>query len=109
MEDVTISFKHEHFDPPAVAWKSRSVTRIGSRHRIPLMKTQTCCTILIEGILQSSGYAQCSVHDQFSKSKGRKIALAEALCGWSTAGRRAVWRQYLSRGKESKCSSPTKD
>ncbi len=45
------------------------------------------------------GFAQLHPQDNFSKEKGRKIALARALqtAGWLEADRRYVWLAYFSR------------
>ncbi len=67
----------------------------------------TECTLVI-GDLIWTGYAQCHPKDQFTRDKGRKIALAYAIkkhmihhFNFPKPARREIWKVYFeARGKE---------
>lgn len=60
----------------------------------------TCSIFTKEGVLLSSGEAECSKKDMFSKDTGRKVSLKRALetGPFTKEQRAAVWEDYrLSR------------
>lgn len=60
----------------------------------------TCSIFTRDGRLVSSGEAQCSKKDMFSKETGRKVSLKRALesSSFTKEERAAVWEDYrLSR------------
>lgn len=40
------------------------------------------------------GYAICGIEDQFNKSKGRKMALTQAMLGWEREETTEIWAAY---------------
>lgn len=67
--------------------------RIYFRHNIP---NTTECHIEHEAGGDVVGLAMCSKQDNYSKSTGRKVALARAMkiAGWEKSVRVKVWNAY---------------
>ena len=54
----------------------------------------TIAAIEVNGKFQSQGVAVCHSVDHFRKATGRKLALADALVGFTKDARIAVWNEY---------------
>lgn len=56
----------------------------------------TFCEIqLVGGWLHFTGYATVSIHDKFSKRKGRKVSFARAIQSFSPEERAEWWKAYF--------------
>lgn len=67
-------------------------------------RRETVCLIDIEGSDETytAGSSVCAKSDQFSKEKGRKIALTRAIGGYGRPFRQAAWNCYLNRATAQK-------
>lgn len=55
----------------------------------------TLCIIEKNGVKVSEARSYCSVHDNFNKAIGRKVALERALFGFSIEDRTLLWKKYI--------------
>lgn len=65
-------------------------------HLIPV---ETQCRIISGENLIATGFASCSDKDNYSREKGRKVAMQRALmhAGFSKELRSEIWNIYLQR------------
>ena len=84
---IEIMFSHARPEPGEV-WTSNN-------GGLPIHAT-TKCEVVALGY-GGGGHADCSIHDQFSRAKGRKIALTRAIARFPKSVRRQVWEAYFKR------------
>lgn len=84
---IEIMFSHARPEPGEV-WTSNN-------GGLPIHAT-TKCEVVALGY-GGGGHADCSIHDQFSRAKGEKIALARAIAGCTRVERRTIWEAYFNR------------
>ena len=97
---VRVKFKHI----PPHKWEEYSNKHVSDWFEVEtgarpdMAHGMTSCTVEIlrdNGGDVCMGFSACSKGDQYNRKKGRKIALARALCCYDKPFRTLVWDKYL--------------
>ena len=91
---VFLTFVHEQYDTilkdalTGIQLRGITIAKIYANHN--------------DGYPVGTGVAWCSVHDNFNKAKGRKVALTNALkktdlTQWE---RKTLWTEYFTKGRD---------
>ena len=96
--EFEVNFVHT---PPADLQRIKQLEEELAAARKEVRERETVCKVTRltdgrpdPGYLANSGSTTCSFDDNFCKERGRKIALARAIHGFSRQARTQIWEAY---------------